>query len=146
MSFVALKPCSFAGNTFRIGEDVPEELVHNDSQQALITMGVIARKDGIATAYSATPAHAQTICAYIHADEGDVVVSMSQDDVVQIFDVLQATAKDAEDIVSVMDNVDALFLLSVIDTRKTIKSATEARAKELQPVEEQAEVAEASAS
>ncbi len=42
MAFIALKPCSFAGKHFKIGEEIPDGLVLSDMAPRLIKMGKIA--------------------------------------------------------------------------------------------------------
>lgn len=46
MAFIALKPCSFAGETFRIGADVPGDLVRPEAVKRLLSMGILVRKPG----------------------------------------------------------------------------------------------------
>ncbi|MCI8414898.1 MAG: hypothetical protein HFF00_04635 [Ruminiclostridium sp.] len=41
MAFIALKPCSFGGQSFRIGEQVPHELVLPEMKRRLISMGFL---------------------------------------------------------------------------------------------------------
>ncbi len=42
MAFIALKPCSFAGKHFKIGEEIPDGLVLSEMAPRLIKMGKIA--------------------------------------------------------------------------------------------------------
>lgn len=41
MAFIALKPCSFGGKSFRIGDQVPHELVLPEMKRRLISMGFL---------------------------------------------------------------------------------------------------------
>jgi|GEM_PF-3364748 len=42
MDFIALKPCCFAGQKFKIGETVPGELILPEMQKRLLAMGKLA--------------------------------------------------------------------------------------------------------
>lgn len=42
MDFIALKPCCFAGQKFKIGETVPRELVLPEMKKRLLAMGKLA--------------------------------------------------------------------------------------------------------
>jgi len=42
MDFIALKPCRFAGQKFKIGETVPGKLVLPEMQKRLLAMGKLA--------------------------------------------------------------------------------------------------------
>lgn len=42
MAYTALKPCRFAGQSFRIGESVPVEVIQPGAAKSLVKMGVIA--------------------------------------------------------------------------------------------------------
>jgi len=50
MAFIALKPCSFAGKSFRIGEQVPHDLVLPEMKRRLISM------DFLVEVFTAQPA------------------------------------------------------------------------------------------
>lgn len=41
MAFIALKPCSFGGQSFRIGDQVPQDLVLPEMKRRLISMGFL---------------------------------------------------------------------------------------------------------
>lgn len=41
MAFIALKPCSFGGQSFRIGDQVPQDLVLPEMKRRLISMGYL---------------------------------------------------------------------------------------------------------
>ena len=41
MVFIALKPCSFGGQSFRIGDQVPQDLILPEMKRRLISMGFL---------------------------------------------------------------------------------------------------------
>lgn len=134
MAYIALKPCQFAGQKFRIGETVPDELIHPGTAKNLLKMQVLAVRDN-----GTIPANNQeqirgneTVRISVPAEEGDLVLDVSLEGVQAIFNVLSGKAADAASIIEKMDEGDALILLHQIDSRKTIKEAAEARAKEIE--------------
>ena len=136
MAYVALKPCCFAGQRFLIGEIVPDEVVHPGNANNAIRMGLIAKQDGAAVPAAVsgeeTETHTvETMTVTIHAEEGDLPLNLTAEGLQAVVDVLTSKVEDAEPIVEAMTDGDALILLHLTDTRKSVKSAAEARAKAL---------------
>ena len=127
MAYVALKPCCFAGRSFKIGESVPDELIHPGAANNLVKMQIIAKHGGTEN----RTAPNGDITVMIHAEEGDMPLDLTAESIQTIFDVLTGKADDAAAIIETMTNGDALILLHLTDSRKTVKAAAEARAKSL---------------
>ena len=124
MKLIAKKPCSFGGKRFYIGDEVPVELVLNPNEQE--KMGVLVQ---VAAQGAPLPKDTTTIC--IHAEEGDVPLELTSDGLQSVFDALTSSVDEASDIIEQMTDRQALLLLHVTDGRKTIKTASENRAKAL---------------
>lgn len=140
MAYIALKPCRFAGQDFTIGKDVPEAVLKAGNIKNLVKMGIIAATEGeTATSY---PQPAPPISVTIRAEEGDMPLELTDIGLQQIFDALTSNVENAEKIVDVMTDGDALILLHMSDSRKSIKAAAEARAKALAEQETDEEPAE----
>ena len=136
MAYVALKPCCFAGHRFRIGETVPDELVHPGNANNAVKMGLIAEQAGEAGTPAKAPESpvnppAATMTVNIHAEEGDLPLDLTQEGLQAVVDVLTSNVDDAEPIIEAMTDGDALILLHLTDNRKSIKAAAEARAQAL---------------
>jgi hypothetical protein len=136
MAYVALKPCCFAGHRFRIGETVPDELIHPGNARNAVKMGLIAEHAGEAGTPAKTPetpvippVEKMTVC--IRAEEGDLPLDLTQAGLQAVVDVLTSKVDVAEPIIEAMTDGDALILLHLTDTRKSVKNASEARAKAL---------------
>ena len=146
MAYVALKPCCFAGHSFRIGETVPDEVVHPGNANNAVKMGLIAEQPGAAAPAAApgekteTPT-VETMTVNIHAEEGDLPLNLTAEGLQAVVDVLTSTVEAAEPIVEAMTDGDALILLHAADYRKGVKEAAAARAKALTE-EESAEAEE----
>lgn len=121
---VALKACSFGGKDFFIGDEIPVEYVLNP--QAQQKLGVIAIVNGDSPE---TPA--STLSITVQNDGEELTLNPSDKGIQNVFTVLTGTVDDAEAIINEMDDNDALILLHLADSRKTVKTAVEARAKEL---------------
>lgn len=121
MAYLALKPCSFAGQSFKIGENIPADLVLPGAADNLVKMGIIAGED-------AQPAREETITIVVG---GDMELRVTHAGLQAVFDVLNGTATAAEDAIEAMIDGEALILLHYTDNRKTVKELAEARAKEI---------------
>ena len=130
MAYVALKPCCFAGQNFKIGEIVPDAIVHPGNANNLVKMGVIAEQN---THQETVVVHEplDTMAVVIHADGGDMPLNLTAKGLQAVVDVLTSTVDEAEPIVEAMTDGDALILLHAADSRKGIKAAAEDRAQAL---------------
>lgn len=135
MTLIAKKPCSFGGEKFFIGNPIPAEYVINPREQE--KMGVLTIVDGDVPSTGKTPS-APHITIEVKTEEGVLPLEVTAIGVQAVFDVLTAKADDAEPIINEMTDGDALILLHICDSRKTIKAAAEARAQVLNSEPEEA--------
>lgn len=133
MAYIALKPCTFAGQKFKIGDSIPGDVLLPGAAKNLIKMGKIASTDGAGVAM----ANNQGIVIAAHTEDGDMPLNLTPGGLQQIFDVLTANVEGAENIIETMADGDALILLHMCDSRKGVKAAAEARAKALEAPEEE---------
>lgn len=140
MAYVATKPCKFAGQSFRIGEVVPAEVIQPGAAKNLVKMGIIAEQSGELIVSTIETAEAKEPTPYakvvIHAEEGDMDLNLTPEGLQAIFDVLSSNVSAAEPIISEMTDGDALILLHISDSRKSVKELAETRAKELNAPQE----------
>ena len=134
MSYIALKPCSFAGLNYLIGNEVPEEVLQPASIKSLIKMGVIAATGNETTVADAqSPAESaqspEKVSIHVEVDEGTLELCVPAEGLQQLFNAMLVNVGQAEKAVEQMTDVDTLVLLSLVDSRKSIKAAAEARAK-----------------
>lgn len=123
MAYTALRPCCFAGEKFTVGQSVPAEVIRPGVADALVKMGVIAPQGGQAQDPKAVPAPVEAVTLTVHAEEGDLALTVSVKALQSVIDVLTGAANQAEG--------DALILLHCADSRKTVMAAAEARGKAL---------------
>lgn len=125
MAYIAMKPCNFAGQKYFKGDSVPEEVVLPERVTALVKHGVIAevseevQEDEI------------LIHIPVHAQEGDLDCALTSEELVQVFDVLQADVSEAEALIDGITKNDALILLDVSESRKTVNKLVKQRAAKL---------------
>lgn len=139
MAYVAIKPCRFAGQSFRIGESVPAELIQPGAAKNLVKMGIIAEEYGelaVASQDNNIEAKNAETTIVIHAEEGDMPLNPTQEGLQAIFDVLTDNVSAAEQTINGMTDEDALILLHIADSRKSVKELAETRAKELNAPQE----------
>lgn len=134
MKLIAKKPCSFGGKKFYIGDEIPADCVLNPNEQE--KMGVLVQVNVQGTPLPEDPV-IPAITVSIHADEGDVPLELTSEGLQSVFDALISTVEEAEAIIEQMTDSQALLLLHVTDGRKTIKTASENRAKELSEVKQE---------
>lgn len=131
MSYVALRPCKFAGKEYLIGQEIPGDVIDPMAAKRLKNVGKIA--DAIATVtVSETGQQVEqgepTFTINIHLDDGMIPLAITNEDAQVIFSVLQAPVKDAEPLVASIKNEDVLMLIHAVDQRKSIKEAAKAQA------------------
>lgn len=130
MAYVAQKPCSFAGISFKIGETVPGELIVPGAISSLLKMKILS-VNGQNETHEATTKTVERIEIKAKTDEGYLLLSLTPEGLQNIFDVLSCNLNDAAAIISQMTDSDALILLHISDSRKGVKEAAETRAKEI---------------
>lgn len=130
MAYTALKPCKFAGQEFRVGDAVPEEIVQPGAAKNLIKAGVIASADTTPQGKTAQAAP-DSVSLGVKVDEGTMVLNVSTEGLQDVVSVLTSKVADTEKVIGNMTDNDALILLHLCDNRKAIKEAAESRAKAL---------------
>lgn len=128
MAFIALKPCKFAGQKFKIGDTVPGELILPGAAKNLVKMQILAPSDSANVAVGGKSASLEAV----EIIAGELTLGISKEGLQHIFDALTANVENAEKVVNEMTDGDALILLHMSDSRKSIKAAAEARAKALE--------------
>lgn len=139
MTYVALKPCRFAGQAFRIGDTIPGDLIHQGSAKNLIQMKIIARTGSVEETAQTIVVPAPALSIGIKTEEGILQLEPTEEGVQAVFSVLTSTTTEAEEIIKEMTDADALILLHMSDGRKTIKAAAQERAKEIGTEESEGE-------
>ena len=138
---IAKKPCSFGGERFFIGDEIPVALVHDPKTQEQYGTLVILEGDAVTPAPQIAPVVVSdpvlTICVSV---DGEAMELEPTDDGLQdIFSALIGDADTAIDIAKKMTDNDALILLHLADRRTTVQKAARARAKALEEARNPAE-------
>ncbi len=131
MKLIAKKPCSFGGKKFFVGEEIPLELVVNPATQEKFGTLTIVDSESINEAPEPIVIPAPSLSITVKTGDTDMILEPSSEGIQDVFNVLVGKASEAETIISQMDDNDALILLHLADSRKSIKEAAEARAKEI---------------
>ena len=129
MAYTALKPCRLAGQSFKVGENVPAENILPGAAKNLVKMGIIAIGEDVEPETTTVEVQVPTpITLTITADEDELSLTPTLAGLQSVVDVLTTTVALAEPIVNAMTDEDALILLDAVDSRKSIKDLAEARA------------------
>lgn len=134
MKLIAKKPCSFGGERFYIGDEIPVALVMEPKTQEKYGNLVILEGDAVTPAPTVTPIVVSdpvlTICVRVGDEE--LNLEPTDDGLQDIFSVLIGEPAAAIDTINKMTDNDALILVHLADRRATVKKAAKARAEELQ--------------
>ena len=125
MAYIAVKPCRFAGQSFKVGEIIPAEFLQPGASKNLVKMGIIAEEGGELVAPSTD------ITVVLHTAEGDMDLNLTPEGLQAVFDALTGNVSEAEATINEMTDVDALILLDCSDKRKSVGELTKARAEAL---------------
>lgn len=125
MKLIAKIPCRFGGKQFFIGDEIPAEIVLDPKMQE--KRGVLVCVDAQGQPHSADGMN-QNINISVPTENGTIDLDVSPEGLNEVFAALMGTATKAEEIVSQMTNGDSLILLHMVDSRKAVKAAAEARA------------------
>lgn len=132
MDYVAQKPCCFGGRRFRIGDQVPAEVVHAGMAQKLVKMGVIAiQNPQQCPGQGETPTRMTGTRILLREEAGDRPLELTGESLQAVFDVLTGNVSQGEVILQQITEPDALLLLQAAASRKTVKEAAQERAKVL---------------
>ena len=133
MAYTALKPCMFAGTRFKVGETVPAELLQPGAEKNLVKMGILS--NGLETEPVQVPVKkpeiVKVVPVNVEVDEGTLNLEITLEGIQQVVTVLTSTVSETEGLINRMVDNEALVLLHICDSRKTIKEAAENRAKAL---------------
>lgn len=134
MKLIAKKPCSFGGERFYIGDEIPLELVQNPKTQEKYGVLAIVEGDAVTPAPTVSPIVVSdpvlTICVRVGDEEMEL--EPTDDGLQDIFTALIGDAEAAIGTVNKMTDNDALILLHLAERRTTIKKVAKARAEQLQ--------------
>lgn len=128
---IALKPCSFGGKKFFIGDEIPAEYVASPATQEKLGTLVVVNVDAEIDVHETVVYPESKVSLVVQSDGKEMTLEPTDRGIQDVFNVLIGKATDAEAIIKQMDDADALIMLHLADSRKTIKEAAELRAKEL---------------
>ena len=110
MDYIALRPCTFSGQRYRIGETVPGEVVMDGKRQvALGTLAARREADADTTDITITIGGAQ--------------ISFSADELQAVFDILQADSRDAAAAIQTEQRENVRQVIAACDSRRSVKTA-----------------------
>lgn len=154
--YTCIKPCTFGGVAYNVGDAIPSEAVLPSRERVLIKQGFIAPavetqslleenktlkakvdalEKGAARAAELPPERAKEqkgIVIPITAKGGVLELVATPDDIVKAVATMQLNAEEAAKAVGEIDTEEALILIDALDQRKTVKTAIAERIKEIQ--------------
>lgn len=138
MMYKALKPFPMSGKHYLI-DDVVDVSTLTDTQIArLLKKRLIVNVDVAADAVTVQPEGVMLAIPVIDKDE-TFAVSLSEQDIVDVFTVLQLSAEKAIEMIAEINAENTLILIHKLDDRKTVKEAAKNRATALAEAENKAD-------
>lgn len=133
MRLIAKKPCSFNGQTFYIGDEIPSDFVINPKAQENLGVIAIAAGGGDPSEPAVTGAFAGQVefAIPISQRDGKMILHCNEEQICKAAEVMQMTAGEAKETIKEIEDEKVLILLNACDSRKAIKEATEAAAAKL---------------
>ena len=122
MAFYALKPCTFAGQGFKIGDTIPEDLVLPGAIRRLKTEGVIAESE----AGSLLPASAsldKEVEIPIIAEDGNLSIKMTAEQLVQAVIIAQMPEDDIIAQLGTVETEEQLILIDALAKSEAVHEA-----------------------
>lgn len=134
MKLIAKMPCSFGGERFYIGDEIPVELVKEPKTQEKYGKLAIVNDEAITAVMDpAEPGGDATVVLLVVSGRE---MELSPESIQIAMDVLTDNAEGAAQRINQIDSDDILFLLNAADSRKTVKTAAKARAQALMEAQE----------
>lgn len=154
--YTCIKPCTFGGVVYQVGDAIPSEAVFPSRERALIKQGFIAPAvdtqellkenktlKAKVEALEKTAARAsesprirtnepESIVIPITAKGGVLELEVTPNDIKKAVATMQLNAEEAAKAVGEIETEEALILIDALDSRKTVKTAIEERIKEIQ--------------
>lgn len=126
MPYLALKPCEFGGKKYMVDDLIPDEVIEKPLK--LVKAGVIAPQKGNETE---TVINSASITFPVLSDDGITSVETTAEKLTNVLITIQQNADDAVQSVNECEDEDVLYMLSTLDSRKSVKNAVDKRMKAL---------------
>lgn len=110
MDYIALRPCTFSGQRYRIGETVPGSAVMDGKRQ--IALGTLAARR-----------EADTDAPDIAITIDGAQISFSAEELQAVFDILQADSRDAAAAIQTEQRENVRQVIAACDSRRSVKTA-----------------------
>lgn len=138
--YICTKNINLGGTAYQKGETIPGEAVLPNRVRALTREGYIAAQNDAAAVPPETPQNEPIapapIVLPITKNGGVMELVAAPGDIIQAVSILQLNAEEAAKAVAEVESEEALILIDALDTRKTVRTATAARAEELNKSDE----------
>lgn len=133
MRLIALRPCSFGGKKYFIGDEVPEEDVINLTvHESQGTLAAIKYDQNI---IPEAAENRKVMIPVIRDGEGDVAdvlsIPLTEGEIQHVFSIMQMTADKAIAAMEDIGSEDVLIVLHASDSRSAVKKAAKKRAEQL---------------
>lgn len=130
---IAKRPCSFEGEKFFIGDEIPEAFVRDPDKMEKLGIVVVV-KEGRPMEIGESIAQVAEVLFHIPIIKGEETLEMdvSEPQIREAVKTMQMSVKDATaHIKEYVEDDTVLILLNAIDSRTAVKKEAELKAKEI---------------
>lgn len=126
--FTAQKFCVLAGQEFRIGDIIPDELIHTEAIPRLKSSGMIAENSsGPLLTAAASIDEIPSVDVPVIKDGQTIHCLLDAEQIWLWATLLQSNVSDATDMISSVEDEDLLMVIHATDGRKGVKTVVEER-------------------
>lgn len=139
--YICIKSLTLGGIAYNAGEAIPAEAVLPNRVRALAKQGYIAPQNETTTAPQeppqSEPPTPAPIVLPITKDGGVLELVAAPSDIIQVVSILQLKVEEAAKAVVDVESEEALILIDALETRKTVRTAIQAKAEAMQKASEE---------
>lgn len=117
----AIRPCSFGGQKFFVGDEIPEHLVNNAEAQKQYGLISIVEDNS----KSDEPTVSGMVSIPIVVDGSASTLDITTDQIAEAVKILQMDAKPAAEFIGGELDVTVLVFVRNVDSRKTVREAAD---------------------
>ena len=132
MAYIALKPCSFAGKSYRVGNPIPDGAIIPGAIKRLIQAGVIAESEaGSLLPASASSEEENTLTIPIIAEDRGGYITMTVEELLGAVEIAQMKEDDIIEAISKVKSEKQLILIDALSKSEAVYEAAETAARKL---------------
>lgn len=124
-AYIAVKPCSFAGVRYRIGDTIPDGAILPGAIRRLRTEGVIAEADA-GLLLPASPSLEKEVEIPLVAKDEDIKLKMTVEELIKVVEIAQMNEEDIIEQLQSIEKEEQLILIDALAKSEAVFEAAKA--------------------